>query len=82
LYFGVSDLWITAVRHDLMGARLTTAEGAIAGLGLKTIAALLKTIELRSWQQIAVFVVIFSLRTRLKSLFDWERRRIQADRSG
>jgi Ca2+/Na+ antiporter len=59
-------------------ARLTAADGVIAGLGLITAATLLKTIELRTWNQIALFTVVLALRTLLKRLFAWERNRILA----
>jgi hypothetical protein len=61
-------------------ARLTAADGVIAGLGLITAATLLRTIELRTWNQIALFTVVLTLRTLLKRLFAWERNRILARR--
>ena len=62
--------------------RLRAADGVIAGLGLLTAATLLKTIELRTWTQIALFAVVLSLRTILKRLFVWERGRILAREPG
>ena len=59
-------------------ARLTAADGVIAGLGLVTAATLLRTIELHTWNQIALFAVVLTLRTLLKRLFAWERNRILA----
>ena len=59
-------------------ARLTAADGVILGLGLITAATLLRTIELRTWDQIAHLTVILTLRTLLKRLFVWERNRILA----
>jgi hypothetical protein len=59
-------------------ARLIAADGVIAGLGLITAASLLRTIELHTWNQIALFTVILTLRTLLKRLFAWERNRIVA----
>jgi hypothetical protein len=59
-------------------ARLTVVDGVIAGLALISAATLLRTIELRSWNQIAVFTVILTLRALLKRLFVWERSRILA----
>jgi hypothetical protein len=61
-------------------ARLTAADGVIAGLGLITAATLLRTIELRTWSPIALFTVVLTLRTLLKRLFAWERNRILARR--
>jgi len=63
-------------------ARLRAADGVIAGLGLLTAATLLKMIELRTWTQIALFAVTLGLRTLLKRLFIWERRRILAREPG
>jgi uncharacterized membrane protein AbrB (regulator of aidB expression) len=54
-------------------ARLTAAEGVIAGLGLMTAATLLKSVQLRTWDQIALFAVILGLRIGVKRLFAWER---------
>ena len=45
---------------------------------LITAASLLRTIELRTWNQIALFTVILTLRTLLKRLFASERERIIA----
>ncbi len=59
-------------------ARLTAADGVIAGLGLITAATLLRTIELPTWNQIALFTAVLTLRTLLKRLFAWERNRILA----
>lgn len=47
-------------------ARLIVADGIITGLSFKLAGTLLKTIELRSWRQIAMFAAIFVLRTALK----------------
>jgi hypothetical protein len=59
-------------------ARLTAADGVIGALGLITAATLLRTIELHTWNQIALFTVVMTLRTLLKRLFAWERNRILA----
>ena len=59
-------------------ARLTAADGILAGLGLITAATLVKTIELRTWKQIALFTAVLTLRILLKRLFAWERNRILA----
>lgn len=63
-------------------ARLAAADGVIAGLGLITAATLLRTIELHTWNQIALFTVVLTLRTLLKRLFAWERSRILARQPG
>jgi uncharacterized membrane protein len=59
-------------------ARLTAADGVITGLGLLAAATLLRTIELHTWNQIALLAVVLTLRTLLKRLFTWERSRILA----
>lgn len=53
------------------------ADGAIIALNFKLAGTLLKTIELKTWQQIAIFSIIFLLRTLLKRLFTWESDQIQ-----
>jgi uncharacterized membrane protein len=50
-------------------ARLIVAEGAIMGLSFKVAATLLKTVELKSWNQIAMFTAILGLRTMIKAEF-------------
>lgn len=63
-------LWCLALgrgsRHSIVGARLIVADGIVAGLGFKTAATLLKTIELRSWDAILMFVAVFALRSFIK----------------
>ena len=53
------------------------ADGAIIALNFKLAGTLLKTIELKTWQQISIFSIIFLLRTLLKRLFTWESHQIQ-----
>jgi uncharacterized membrane protein len=60
-------------------ARLLVAEGAVLGLSVKVAAALLKTLEIRSWDQILMFAAIFALRTVLKQLFVWEKAHVCRD---
>ena len=70
---------ISLLRHgNVAQARLLVADGAITGLSFKLAGTLLKTIELRTWQQILMFVAIFVPRTVLKRLFSWERSRVQS----
>ncbi|GHO58578.1 DUF1622 domain-containing protein [Ktedonobacter robiniae] len=64
---------------QVTGARLIVADGIITGLSFKLAGTLLKTIELRSWRQIAMFAAIFALRTVLKRWFAWERSHLQQD---
>lgn len=69
----------SARSHGISQARLLVAEGAVLGLSLKVAAALLKTLEIHSWDQILMFAAIFALRTVLKQLFMWEKRHVQHD---
>jgi uncharacterized membrane protein len=73
-------LFVLLRTRDILSARLIVADGVITGLSFKLAGTLLKTIELRTWQQILMFVAIFALRTLLKRLFTWERARLQARR--
>ena len=45
-------------RTAIVGARLAVADGIVAGLGFKTAATLLRTIELRSWNAILMFCLV------------------------
>jgi uncharacterized membrane protein len=48
------------------------------GLSFKVAAALLKTAELRSWDQIAAFTAVLALRTLLKLALTSEQRQLRA----
>lgn len=50
-------------------ARTLVAEGALTALSFIVCATLLKTLLLRSWQQIGVFACVFTLRIVLKKVF-------------
>ncbi|WP_126577895.1 DUF1622 domain-containing protein [Tengunoibacter tsumagoiensis] len=60
-------------RLDIHQARLLVIDGVINSLSFKVAGSLLKTIELRTWQQILMFVAIAALRIILKRVFVWER---------
>jgi uncharacterized membrane protein len=60
----------------LRECRLVVAAAVLDGLGFKVAAALLKTIELRSWGQIAAFAAILALRSLLKFALGRERARL------
>lgn len=62
-----------ARRHGLERCRLLLAEGAVASLGFKTAASLLKTLELNTWHQIGAFMAVLALRTVLKRAFTAEK---------
>jgi uncharacterized membrane protein len=57
-------------------ARLVIADAVLWGLSFKVAATLLKTTELRSWEQIGAFAAVLALRTLLKHALDWERRQL------
>lgn len=57
---------------SLEQARGLAATGAFAGLEFKIDATLLKTIELSTWNQIGMFVAVFSIRFILKKAFRME----------
>lgn len=59
-------------------ARYIVANGAIAGLNFKVAASLLKTVQLQTWHQIAMFVFVFALRIILKRIFQMDMRMQQA----
>jgi hypothetical protein len=62
--------FFTVVRYgDRRKAHSLVAQGALLGLSIKVIAALLKTVELQSWNQIGIFFVIFLLKNLLKRIF-------------
>jgi uncharacterized membrane protein len=65
-----------ADRQGLRECRLAVADAVPAGLGFKLAPALLKTIELRSWGQIAAFAAILALRSLLKFALGRERARL------
>ncbi len=52
----------------------TVAKGALTGLTIKTVATFLKFIQLMTWNQIFIFVAVFTLRTILKKVFLTEQR--------
>ncbi len=55
--------------RDRLRIQIIVANGTLLGMNLKLIGALLKTIELQTWNQLALFVVIFALRTIIKKVF-------------
>ncbi len=65
--------------RDVQLARLQGATGAVTGLSFKLAGTVLKTIQLHTWQQIFMFIAIFTLRTLLKRVFIWEQERLQQE---
>jgi hypothetical protein len=64
--------------RGVAAARLAVADGVVLALSVKTAAALLKALELQSWNQIGLFATVLALRTLLKRVFAWEENRIRA----
>jgi uncharacterized membrane protein len=67
-------------RDSIVAARLIVADGIVAALGFKTAATLLKTIELRSWNAILMFVAVFALRIFVKQALIREEAGLRAER--
>ena len=74
-------LWCLAVgrgsRYSIVSARLLVAASILSSLGFKTAATLLKTIELRSWHAILMFLAVFVLRTFIKQALVWEEAQLR-----
>ncbi len=67
--------WSVAARRKVDQARVFIAEGALTALSFIVCATLLKTLLLRSWQQIGIFGSVFCLRLVLKKVFAAESAR-------
>jgi hypothetical protein len=67
--------FITAVRSGRpTEAHGLVARGALLGMSIKLVGTCLKTIELLTWNQIGLFLVIFALRKLLKLIFEAENK--------
>jgi hypothetical protein len=75
--YAVAALACLGRGRGVRAARLLVAEGAVLALSFKVAGALLKTVELHSWQQIGMFSAVLALRVLLKRLFAWEGQRLQ-----
>ncbi len=73
----LAALFALAHTGSITRARLLVAEGVLTSLSFKLAGTLLKTIELRTWQQILMFIAILALRTILKRFFRWEHTHLQ-----
>ncbi|WP_245588530.1 DUF1622 domain-containing protein [Deinococcus pimensis] len=58
-------------------ARSRLADGLLLALSLKTAAALLRTLEVRTWTQIGLFAAVLVLRIVLKRVFAAEAARLR-----
>ncbi len=76
--YALAALAALARGRGVRAARLLVAEGAVAALSFKVAGALLKTIELHSWEQIGMFAAVLALRVLLKRLFAWEGQHLRA----
>lgn len=74
--FVIGALVSLSFGHGVLRARLLVAEGVIGGLGVMTAATLLRTIGLRTWQQILMFTLTLCVRILLKKLFVWQKQRL------
>ncbi len=63
--------------QNLKHAQFIVADGALLGLSFKLAGTLLKTIELHTWKQILIFSTILLLRTLLKRVFSWGKKRFE-----
>jgi len=77
----LAAIWLLGRGHGFIRARLAVAQGALYGLAFKVAATLLKTIVLHSLNAIAIFAVIFALRTLIKRVFAWEQGRLRLNNS-
>ncbi len=82
--YAVAALTYLVRGQGVPAARRLVAEGAVVALSFKVAGALLKTVELHSWEQIGMFSIVLALRILLKRLFVWEGQhlRIEPDREG
>ena len=72
------SMWVLVRRLDVTQARLLMARGTLAALGLMVPASILRTLGLRTWEEIFALTVLLGLRIGLKHLFAWEEGRISA----
>ena len=79
-YGAAALLGLVAGRTTVDGARRILAQGALSGLSWKVSAALLKTIELQTFDQIGTAFAILALRHLIKATLAAETRRAAIDR--
>jgi uncharacterized membrane protein len=72
----VGDLLRVPANQGWLKARGRVTEGVLLGLSLVVAATLLRTIVVRSFTDLGVFVAVFALRTVLKRVFTWEAQRM------
>jgi len=72
------SMWVLVRRFDVTEARLLITRGTLAALGLMVPASILRTLVVRTWEEIFALTVLLCLRISLKHLFAWEEKRISA----
>lgn len=60
---------VFVTQQNRIRAQILVANGSLLGLSIKLVGAFLKTIELQSWNQLALFTTILILRTIIKKVF-------------
>lgn len=73
----VGGCYVLATTRDIRKTQLIVAHGALLGMTIKLIAALLAVIQLRTWDHIALFACVIALRTILKKAIKLEMRRTE-----
>lgn len=67
--------FVAAVRSGRpTAAHGLVARGALLGMSIKLVGTCLKTIQLQTWNQIGLFLVLFALRKLLKHIFEAENK--------
>ncbi len=64
-----AGLFALLTKRDRLEAQLLVANGAMLGMSVKVIGALLKTIQLQTWNQLGQFAAIFMLKILIKKAF-------------
>lgn len=79
ILFGYVAASLLALLHGsgVFRARLLVTDGLLLALNLKVVAALLRTVEITTWNQLGLFTAVLLLRTALKREVIWERRQLQ-----
>ncbi len=64
-----AGLFALLTKRGRMEAQLIVANGAVLGMSVKVIGALLKTIQLQTWNQLGQFAAILVLKILIKRAF-------------
>jgi uncharacterized membrane protein len=63
-------------RGHLHHARMVLSDGAVAALNFVVAGTILKTLALRTWNELGMFAAVLALRTVVKRVFSEELQRI------